>query len=218
MRLKSEKDAWLRVVEPEDLDTHMRDIGQASANCEIIKEMFRKRPLGENSKVLVHGCGTCQMFEYIAPSDIVKGEMTFADISSKMLRAAGRRLRRYRGLSYHILVDDIENTSINEHYDAVLLVLILLHVDWKRSLENMIRLNPSCFYIIEQKQGPERPAVTRGRVLPRSIRRYTKVADAELVEIDELTEFLSRKGYNLVYKVERKVPDDKLMMGLVYSR
>lgn len=214
---KGEKEAWLYVVEPNDLDTHMTNIRQAETNARIVKDFFEKYPLKEGSKLLIHGCGTCQMFDYITSSDMGEAEITFADISQKMLDKAKQRLMNFDGkLSYRILIDDIENTNIKEHYDAVILTLVLLHTDWRRSLENMIKLKPSSLYIIEQEQ-TSGSAVTKERTLPASIQRYAELAVPELIPLRELAEFLDKKGYKLVYTTERAVPDNKVMVGLIFA-
>ena len=157
------------------------------------------------------------MFDYIKPSDIGKVSMTFADINSKMLEVAERRLRKHE-VSYSLLVDDIENTKIRDHYDAVLLILVLLHIDWKKSLECMIRLAPSSFYIIEQEQEPGKPSVTRKRKLPPSIQKYAEVEAVKLISRKELTEVFKKSGYSLSYTVEKAVPDNKVMVGFVYKK
>jgi len=168
--------------------------------------------------LLIHGCGTCQMFDYIKPSDLGKLEMTFADISTKMLEISKRRLSTYKKMTYHLLVDDIENTKIKNHYDAILLVLVLLHVDWKKSLENMIKLLPSSFYIIEQQQKSSGCTVSEKRKLPPSILKYAKVSTAKLISSEELTKFFEKNGYKLVFKIEKFVPDEKIMIGLVFTK
>lgn len=214
---RGEMEAWLHVVEPHDLDAHMRNIGQAAANAEITRELFKKYPLASGSKLLIHGCGTCQMFDYIKPSDIGDVRITFADINESMLELAEKRIKRHKILRYRILRDDIENSKIKEHHDAVLLTLVLLHVNWRESLESIIRLAPSSIYIIEQKQS-RGPSVTKERELPSSIRRYTQVAEAELVSLEELKAFLVKRGYVRIYVTGRSVPDKKRMVGLVYRK
>ena len=217
MPKKSEKEAWLHIIEPDDLDKHMTNIKQANTNAEIVKDLFKKHPLKEGSKLLIHGCGTCQIFDYIKPSDIGNVHMTFADISPKLLEVTKRRLSRHK-IAYDVLIDDIENTNIKKHYDAVLLVLVLLHVDWKRSLENMIKLNPSSFYIIEQEQKTEGCTVTKEKKLPPSIRKYAEVSTAELIHRKVLIKFFNDRGYKLVYTTKRAVPDEKVMVGFVFKK
>lgn len=134
-----------------------------------------------------------------------------------MLKAAEKRLDRY-GAPYQILVDDIESTKVKGHYDAVLLALVLLHVDWKKSLENMLRLNPYSFYIIEQKQDLRKLSVTKRRKLPPSIKKYAEVEGVQLIPSEELTDFMKKKGYKLLYRIEKPVPDNKKMVGFVYKK
>lgn len=218
MPRKSEKEAWLHIVEPDDLDAHLANIEQADTNAAIIKELFKKNPLTEGSKLLVHGCGTCQMFDYIKPSHIGRVSMTFVDINPKMLEVAKERLRKYTKISYRVLVDDIENTHIKEHYDTILLTLVLLHVDWRRSLENMIQLSPHSFYIIEQEQESGTSSVAKERKLPPSIKKYAEVEAVNLIPRSELTKFLNERSYKLLYTVEQPAPDNKVMVGLVYKK
>lgn len=218
MTPNGEKEAWLNIVEPQDMDLHMANIGQAEANASLVREFFEKYPLAEGAKLLIHGCGTCQLFDYLNPSEIGRVQITFADISQKMLEAAKQRLAKFEGLKYDILTDDIEDTAITGHYYAVLLILLLLHVDWKKSLDNVIKFSPSHIYIIEQEQDPQKPSVTKERKLPPSIRRYAETAEAQLVLRKDLTEYLREKGYALAYTKEVQVPDNKKMAGLVYAK
>jgi hypothetical protein len=44
---KSEKEAWLHIIEPDELDTHLVNIKQANTNAAIIKDLFKKYPLKE---------------------------------------------------------------------------------------------------------------------------------------------------------------------------
>src|SRR3989338_1451117 len=105
----NEKEAWSRIVKPDDLDLHMANIDQAQANAGMVKEMFAKHPVKPAGKILIHGCGTAQMFDYIAPTDLgTHAQMTFADISPEMIEKARGRLGA-AGLSGKTLVDDIES-------------------------------------------------------------------------------------------------------------
>lgn len=213
---EGEREAWLHIIEPEDLDAHLAEIGQAEANARITRNFFKKHPMKEGSKLLIHGCGTCQMFDYMRHSDIGNVSITFADISPKMLEVAERRLKKYE-IPHKLIVDDIENTNISEHYDGILLTLVLLHVDWKSALRNMSRLTP-LFYIIEQEQDSEKPSITEGRQLPASIEKYSKVEAVKLVPRKELTSFMKENGYELIYTTEKPVQDNKVMVGLIYEK
>jgi hypothetical protein len=214
----SEREAWLNIVKPAELDMHMASIGQAETNAAMVKEMFSRFPLGENARLLIHGCGSCQMFDYLSIPDIGNIELTFADFSPAMLEVGRKRLTRLPDARYNILVDDIERSTLEGCYDAVLLVLVLLHVNWRRSLENMIHLSPSRLYIIEQEQTPGvSPVTMKGKLLP-SIERYSEVADMNLVPQQDLIGFTGMRGYSQSWVLSRPVPGDKTMVGFVFQR
>ena len=134
----SERDAWLHIVKPAELDLHMAAVGQAEANGEIVREMFKRFPANAEDRLLVHGCGSCQMFDYLDFQEFGGASVTFADISPLMLAEANRRLARFHEADYDITLDDIENSKLVDAFDGIILVLVLLHVDWRKSLANMM--------------------------------------------------------------------------------
>lgn len=216
MTPKGERDAWLNIVEASDLDSHMASVGQAEANAAIVKEMFVRHPLAENGRLLIHGCGTCQMFDYVDLSIFGKSDITFADLSPRMLEVARQRLARFANSSHRIVVDDVERSSLSGSYDAVLLVLVLLHVNWKKALENILRLGVSSLYIIEQSQATAFSMTPTAQNLP-SMQRYQEVASPVLVSPDDLSDFLGKRGFKLLWMTEREVPGNKSMHGFVFS-
>jgi SAM-dependent methyltransferase len=211
-----EREAWLDVVHPADLDSHMTSVGQAEVNAAIVKEMFVRYPLSGNARLLIHGCGTCQMFDYVDLSVFGKSDITFADLSPRMLEVAKRRLARFANSSHRIVVDDIESSSLNGRYDAVLLVLVLLHMNWKKALENILSLGVSSLYIIEQSQQAAFSMTPTAQVLP-SMQRYQEVASPVLVSPDDLSDFLGRKGIKRMWTTEHRVPGNKSMLGFIFS-
>ncbi|HCV42601.1 MAG TPA: hypothetical protein DGH68_03885 [Bacteroidetes bacterium] len=100
----------------------------------------------------------------------------------------------------------------------MLLVLVLLHVDWRRGLENMLRFTPSRFYIIEQEQTPGVSSITMKEKLLPSIERYNEVAEMNFVPQHDLIDFLAVKGYRKSWMSSRSVPGDKEMIGFVFER
>lgn len=214
----SERDAWLNIVKPFELDMHMASIGQAETNAALVKEMFARFPLAENAKLLIHGCGSCQMLDYISIRDLGNITLTFADFSPAMLEEGEKRLCGFPDAKCRVAVDDIEHSTLSGDYDAVLLVLVLLHVDWKLSLENMILLSPSRFYVIEQEQTPGvSPVTMKDKLLP-SIERYGEVANMNLVPQQDLIAFMGTRGYSQSWISSRPVPGDKAMVGFVFQR
>ena len=218
MTSKAERRAWLHIVKPAELDVHMVSIGQAKTNAGIVKEMFRSLPLAEGGKLLVHGCGSCQMLDYLSLSDLGSISFTFADLSPAMMEGGKGRLSKVRNATYNLVIDDIENSELTGQYDAILLVLVLLHVDWRSALGNMMRLGARRFYIIEQEQGPGVSSVTIKEKLLPSMEEYRVVSEMTLVLREELMSFMNSRGYRLQWSATRPVPGDKAMMGVVFER
>ncbi len=218
MSLPGEKDAWLHIVRPAELDTHMAAVGQAEANARIVKKLLGRLPLKRGARLLVHGCGTCQMFDYIDPSLLAHLHMTFADVSEEMLDATRVRLRRLPELTYEVIVDDIESSAIREPFDAVLLAMVLLHVDWRRSLAQMLSLDPRWVMVVEQEQPAGTPIVSASRPVPESIRRFSEIARPELIKRGELIRVMKESGYGVSEICERAVPDGKTMVGYCFRR
>ena len=218
MTHEAERRAWLHLVKPGELDAHMASIGQAETNAGIVRDMFRSLPLAEGGKLLVHGCGSCQMLDYLSLSDLGNISFTFADLSPAMMEEGKGRLSKVNNATYDLLIDDIEHSDLVGHYDAVLLVLVLLHVDWRCALGNMLRLSPRRFYIIEQEQGPGVSSVTIKEKLLPSMEEYRVVSEMTLVLREELMSFMNSRGYRLQWSATRPVPGDKAMMGVVFER
>ncbi len=215
-----ERQGWLKIIGADDLDTHLAKIGQAQVNAGIKREMFSDYPLQPSSKLLIAGCGTAQFCDFIDPREFGEGiELTLADFNVSYLERCRERLQRFCGLNYRTVEDDIEATRLNGPYDAVLIALVLQHVEWRKALDSMISTDPNRFYIIIQEQDYSRHAVTKSRDdLSPALQRYAQVANPKLVPRNELVDFLDNKGYSMLKIYEREVPNDKVMCGLVFQK
>ena len=214
-----EREAWLHVITPEDIDVLMAGNGQAEANAAHVRALLLAHPLGPNARLLVHGCGTCQVLDYLKPADFHGATITFADLSEPMLAFAKRRAASRHGLHYRFVIDDIEDTALTGTYEAVLLSMVLLHVDWNKALRNVVGLRPDCVYVIEQERNAGTPATGAvGRTLPLSIQRYAGTVAVKLVPRKGLIDSMKALGYGLVHLRETGVPDGKKMVGMVFAR
>jgi hypothetical protein len=214
----NERKGWLEVITPEELDKHMANIGQAHVNAGLVKQMFQEYPL-RGTRLLIPGCGTGQMFDYIVPADLgPQTQLTLTDINTNFLVQTERRLRKFPAPKYRLEVDNVEETKLRGKYDGVLAILVFHHVDWKKSLDSLLTLHPEQFYIIEQEQDTSKPAVTRERDLPASIRSYSDFANPSLIPRNELIGRMKHLGYNLRKVYEKQVPDNKTMVGFVFER
>ena len=213
-----ERKGWMKIISVNDLDSHMAAIGQAQANAEIIQQMFRDYDLRKEAKLLISGCGTGQLFDYAKPSDLGDFELTLTDINSAYLSATEQRLGKFGGVKYNLKIDDIEATNLQGHYDGILIVLVLQHVEWKKALDSMSKLKPTRFYIIEQEQDPTQHFVTKSRKLSQAFQKYAEIANPQLIPRNELIDYLKEKGYSNVKIYERQVPDNKTMVGFVFEK
>ena len=212
-----ERKGWLEIITINELDSHMAAIGQAEANADIVKQMFAEYPLQPNSRLLIPGCGTAQLFDYIQPSDLGSNiELVLTDIKPSFLAKARERLQRFSGINYTTQEDDIEDTKLKGTYGSALVVLVLQHVEWQKALDSLVSLNPSKFYIIEQEQDPSQHAVTKSRQLSEVWRRYAEVANPQLILRKELTDYLVKKGYEVIGSYERAVQNNKTMYCFVF--
>ena len=214
-----ERRGWMEIITGDDLDSHTAAIGQAEANAEIVKQMLAEHPLSPNSRLLIAGGSTGQLFDYVRPQDLGSNvELLLTDINPSFLAKARERLQRFSGINYQTLLDDIEDTKLKGGYGGVLVVLVLQHVEWRKALESLLSLSPNKLYIIEQEQDPSQHAVTKSRKLSDAWRRYAEVANPKLVQRQELTDFLQKRGYQVAGKYERAVPDNKTMYGFVLEK
>ena len=214
----NERKAWLEKISVGDLESRMAAIGQAQANANLVKKMFKSHPLKKGARLLIAGCGTGQLFDYASPNDLGKNiEITLTDINQSYLSKAEERLSGFSGIKYSTARDDIENTRLNQSYDAVLAVLVLLHVEWKKALASMLRLNPRRLYIIEQEQDASKPAVGGSVMLKGGWLWYAENVPVKLIPRNELINYLHDKGYDAkIY--QKEVPDNKKMVGFVFEK
>ena len=214
-----ERRGWMEIITAADLDSHMAAIGQAEANAKIVKQMLAEHPLSPNSRLLIAGCGTGQLFDYVKPHDLGSNvELVLTDINPSFLAKARERLQSFSRFRYSTTLDDIEDTRLKGVYESVLVVLVLQHVECGKALESLLSLSPNRLYIIEQEQDPSQHAVTKSKKLLDAWKRYAEVANPKLVQRQELTDFLQKKGYQVVGKYERAVPDNKTMYGFVFEK
>lgn len=213
-----ERKGWTELITAEDYDYHMAAIGQAETNSKIVFEMFSEFPLPNNSRLLVAGCGTCQMFDYLEPKKLGKYKFMFSDINQSFLEVGKMRIGKFPGIKYKFIIDDIESTKINEKIDGVLAVLLLEHIDWRKGINSFVKLKPKKIYLVIQVQDDKKSFVTNGIKLRPSIEKFSKIASPKPVKEQELSNYLENEGYKLVKKIEKQVLNNKSMVGLIFEK
>lgn len=214
----NERKGWTKIITPEDLDGHMADVGQAETNANLVLQMLNEFPLKEGAKLLVPGCGTGQMFDYVKPNQLGPYEYTFTDLNPNFIRKLEERISKYHNVKYQTKEDDIEATQLTGHYDGTLTVLVLQHIEWQKGIESMAGLTPERMYFIIQQQENAKHAITKERKLRPSIAQFAEIANPRLVARQELIDFLRTMDYGIVKLYGRSVPDNKIMAGLVFEK
>jgi SAM-dependent methyltransferase len=205
------REAWTTRVTAEDYEEHMSRIGQAEANALLLEEMLRDVPAG--ARVLIAGAGTGQMFGYL-PADFLAGRQVICSDVNPLF------LAKLRGrFACQTVVDDIEDSQLTPGFGAIAVVLVLEHVDWRRAVESLCRLQPERLVLIVQRNPADvSAAVTPGRLPPGSMRVFAEETPPHLVPVGELKEKLGGLGFEVVREEARAVQDGKFMLGLVLRR
>jgi len=212
----NERRGWMEIVTVDDIDEHMLTIGQAVPNAGLVMRMLNDFPLSENSSILVPGAGTGQMFDYIYTSQLGNYKFMFTDLNGSFLNKLDQRLSLVGESEYETLVDDIEDTKLSGNYDGILAVMLLQHIDWRKGVKSMLGFNPSRLYFIIQEQNGDEHSFRKE--LPMSIKRFAETAAPCLVPKMDLIDYLRERNFDYLDGYRRGVPDDKVMVGLVFGK
>ncbi len=211
------KDAWAKVIAGEDYDGFMAEIGQAQANAGIVAEFIEHVRPEKGARVVVAGAGTGQMFDHHPLARLPDHEVLFTDINPQFLARLEPRARQAGLVNFSILVDDLEQTQIPAGPDAIIVVLVLEHIQWERALRNLAALSPGALMIVIQKNPTDVATnVSPHRVLPASMQRGMDDEKPHLLEAESLIATCGELGYAPVWRDERSVPDGKFMCGFVF--
>lgn len=212
------RNAWTQIIVADELDDHLDDLGQAKINAQIVNEMLNDYKLPRDSKILMPGCGTGQIFDYLSPDLCKNYNLTFTDINQSFLNKLSERLSLYCVLRYRCLLDDIEETNIFETFDGIIPVLVLEQLEWEKAIDTLVNYNPQFLYLIIQEQSCNTQTITVNVKSRDSIRKFSEMANPQLVPRNELIKRLGLKNYKLCSIYERDVPNNKQMVGLVFSK
>jgi len=212
------REAWLTKIDATDYETHMATIGQAQANAEHLKEFFDRANLPPKSRVLFSGAGGGQWLEYVSPDFLWALSVTFSDINADYLRLLARRLEKFRKLTAHFQVDDVESSKLPGNYDAVIAVLVLEHVDWRKAVGTMCRLCSDRILTVIQENPPAlASAVTPSRPVAGTMSVFKEVHPFLLSKTKLAAEFAAR-GFVQTFQAEKSVLDEKKMLALEFRR
>jgi hypothetical protein len=209
--------AWRETVLPGDYDAHMSAVGQARVNAELVRDLITRWPPG-GPRLLVAGAGTGQMFDFVGTAFLEPYHVTFTDVSRPMLARLAERLAPSAWRTYETRVDDLEATQLEGPLDGAVVVLVLEHLDWRRAVASLVRLDVGrCCIVLQENPPDETHALTSTRPAVGSMEVFRTV-HPHLVPRSELVAALSKAGYVLLATEMRPVLDGKTMVGMVFQK
>jgi hypothetical protein len=215
---KSLRRGWTEIVEGDDLDAHMAENGQARANAELLDTLLRDATLAPGGRIAFVGAGTGQLLDFMDVASLAGRPLVFTDINERFLKRIRERLRRHPEIGEATVIhDDVEATRLASPIYAVVIVLVLEHVEWRCALTALCATDPVWLLIVIQRNDATAPVVTMERKLRPSIRAFAEAARPQLVDERELTGWLSDAGFSLAIHLERRVEDAKTMIGLGFK-
>jgi SAM-dependent methyltransferase len=209
------REAWSNIIEPADYELHMANVGQAQANAELVRELVGLGGVGQ--RILFAGCGPGQFLEVASTDYLVPHRCVFTDLSPAFIEQVRARAQAL-GLDFVALVDDVEDSKLDPGFDAIVLVLVLEHTRWQRTLAEMIRLQPKRLIVVIQRNPTEMATmVTSHRELPGSLKACAEGEKPSLLEPEVLVSFLGGQGWVERRREVRDVADGKAMIGFVFE-
>jgi SAM-dependent methyltransferase len=206
------REAWTSHVTAEDYERHMASIGQAQANAELVAFLFAQVQIEPGARVLLAGAGTGQMFDFLPPLLFDGYRVLASDVNPTFLAKLRERI------DYETAIDDIEDSRLAPGFGAIIVVLVLEHVDWRRAVASLTRLRPDHLILVIQENPPGMAAaVTPGRTPAGTMRVFAGQARPHLVPAEELAAELAKAGFIPEASEQRAVADGKHMAGLSFA-
>lgn len=211
------REAWSSVIAPEDYEIHMANVGQAQANADLMRELVGFGSSKVRQRLLIAGCGPGQFLEVASPDYLLPHRCVFTDLSLAFIEQVQVRAATI-GLDFEALVDDVEDSQLEPGFDAIILVLVLEHTQWQRTISEMVRLQPKRLIIVIQRNPTEMATMmTPNRELPGTLKACAQGEKPRLLEPDELVSFLGGRGFVERHREVRDVADGKAMIGFVFE-
>jgi len=210
--------AWTEIIQANDYDDHMAAVGQAQANARLVLRFLAENSFAPDSRIIFVGAGTGQMLDFI-PADALLGFSTvFTDINVNYLAVLRSRLQQSgkTPARFGIIVDDLENSSIRSEFAAVIAVLVLEHLDWRKAIASMGKLGQRMFVIVQENPPGLSTTMTRGRATFGSMAVFESL-DSERIDPEALGKEFASHELALSGKYAEEVLDGKKMVGYQFE-
>jgi hypothetical protein len=201
--------AWTKQIEPDDYEAHMKAVGQAQANADLLAELFRDFPPAAGARVHIAGAGTGQYFDYWPVAALAPYELVFTDLNPQFLVLLTARTQELTRL---IRVEDIEAPRLIGPWDLTIVILVLEHVDWGPAVSALCARTERAFVVIQENppDPPPRELVGTMDVL--------REARPHLIAREALIDAFQLEGFELARISMREVLDAKHITGLDFTR
>jgi hypothetical protein len=200
------RELWAGHITPDDYERHMAATGQPQANADLLAELFRNAPPAPSAHILFAGAGTGQYFDYFPPAALAPYRPIFTDLNPLFLdRLAARFVCQ-------TLVDDIEAPRVAGPFDLAIVILVLEHVEWRRSVAALCGIARRVFTVTQ-----ENPADLAARPLPGTLAALHDCPPMLLERAALIAEF-GERSFELTRTSTRGVRDGKKMVGLDFTR
>lgn len=210
------REIWTSVVQAHDIDRHMSENGQAQANASLLGKMVEYLSLVPGDRLLMPGAGTGQFLDAAPAATFATGQWIFTDLNPAFLARLAERLSRHADCRGEVAVDDAEAPTVRPPISAVLAVLLLEHIAWRRAIAAWCALGPEWIGCVIQRNDGDPRMLSPGRPLTPSMERFRELAHPELVAEADLTAALGQHGYAPVWREETAVPDMKTMVARIF--
>ena len=196
----------------------MFQVGQAQANAQLVADWLRSNPPKPGSSILFAGAGTGQIFDFVSPEILSPYRVTFTDINVDYLERLESRVKCKTQLHFEIIVDNVEHTQLPSGYALAVAVLVLEHVDWHLAVAALCTLSVDSVFVVIQENLPNSTmAVIENQPLVGTMRIFREVHPMLLNRGALIKEF-EYHGFCLVYSSEKRVHNEKRMVGLGFRK
>uniref|UniRef100_Q01XP3 Methyltransferase type 11 domain-containing protein n=1 Tax=Solibacter usitatus (strain Ellin6076) TaxID=234267 RepID=Q01XP3_SOLUE len=194
---------WRESITAEDYERHMAATGQPQANAELLAEVFRENPPARGASVWFAGAGTGQIFDDFPLGLLKPYRVTCTDINPTFLRRLAERF------PCETAVDDVECPLVRGPFELAIVILVLEHVDWRRTVEGLCGIARRVFVVIQQN--PE-------GLVARAPGGTMSLVRGQLLRADELIAEFERHRFRMLRRSVRAVRDGKSMVGMEFWR
>jgi hypothetical protein len=145
------------------------------------------------------------------PRDVLAGyRATFSDINPIFLERLAARVNG------EMVLEDIEDPTVQGSFEMAIAVLVLEHVDWQRAVAGLAARSARIFAVIQENPAAPAPVALTGTMA--ALAEVPPECGPKIVDPAELAAALGGHGFELTRQSLREVANGKRMRGLDFRR